>query len=124
MAAFHKTFEQVPIYIDCAHTPANVSGRRLDHDGVVPGTDRDRAAGGRRGEAVGKAALLGAAVPQDGPRRVPPLEDVGGVLADEADGAEALVLLEIELLGDDQAPLVVLRRYVGRRYLRVQFPRI
>ena len=55
---------------------------------------------------------------------VPALEDVGGVLADESDCAEALVLLEIELLGDDQAPLVVLRRHVGRRYLRVQFSRI
>ena len=55
---------------------------------------------------------------------VPALEDVGGVLADESDGAEALVLLEIELLGDHQAPLVVLRRHVRWRYLRVQFPRI
>ena len=102
-----------------------MSGRRLDDDGVVPGIDRDWAASGRRGEAVREAALLGAAVPQDGPRRVPPLEDVGGVLADEADGAEALVLLEIELLGDHESPLVVLRRHVRRGYhTRVRFPRI
>ena len=53
--------------------PADVSGRRLDHDGVDAGPEGDRLRGV---EAVHEAALLGAAVAQDGARGVPAINKI------------------------------------------------